>query len=800
MNYPLISEYIEAIKSAEDNFEELSYLRPVLGDDGLPLMTSGNFAVVFKMKDGQNGKFYAVKCFTKEQEGRAEAYREIGKELENVSSPYILSIRYLEKELFVDTDQTAETEFPVLLMEWVEGKTLDKYLRENLDDKYALEMLAYRFSQLAQWLIPQPFAHGDLKPDNILVREDGTLVLVDYDGMYVPAMKGQNARELGSPDFRHPLRTENDFNERIDDFPIISILLSLRALSLDPLLYEEFGAVDRLLFSICDYTNISESILYKSILSFNNEEIIKLNSLFILILGRINATNHVSLLDLNIPDIKRYTEVTEDDLAESWIDQYGVTYSKDGTKLLKGIISRKYKIREGTIYICDYAFNEWHLFRNKDDYANPFSYPKSIVEKERMIEIVMPDSVKILGEGAFEGCKALKTIRFSNALNTISDSAFEGCESLESISIPNSVTTIGKNVFAGCTKLREVVLSNNIKIIKDSSFSNCLQLNKIELPCKLLEIENSAFFACQSLSNIVFPSSLETLGNMVFQSCPQLNLFIPDTIKRIRGTLACKYTLSPTSPYLYKENNVLYNKDKTAIFSFECNYNYESGEFIGKYPKWAQWAWGKREEDEEDEYGQWWSSKRDVEVVDIIVPETIQYIEDYAFWNKPYIRSVVIPQTVTHIGTYAFNCCELLKRIHLPESLCFPDVVDSFDEDIEIIIPKGHDNSLSLYDYPTIRIDYEQFVLSNLEGILFSKEDVRRIINSQYIYNVLHYLDKTCAIEVFDQVIGSMNELLDTYSSKEDNNQKEICFLLKSQKNKLELIRDSITNDDEQFN
>lgn len=51
MNYPLISEYIEAIKSAEDNFEELSYLRPVLGDDGLPIMTGGNFAVVFKMKD-----------------------------------------------------------------------------------------------------------------------------------------------------------------------------------------------------------------------------------------------------------------------------------------------------------------------------------------------------------------------------------------------------------------------------------------------------------------------------------------------------------------------------------------------------------------------------------------------------------------------------------------------------------------------------------------------------------------------------------------------------------------------------
>ena len=108
MNYPLISEYIEAIKSAEDNFEELSYLRPVLDDDGLPVMTSGNFAVVFKMKDEQSGKYYAVKCFTKEQEGRAEAYCEITKELQNVKSQYLVSLHYLEKELFVDTDQTEE--------------------------------------------------------------------------------------------------------------------------------------------------------------------------------------------------------------------------------------------------------------------------------------------------------------------------------------------------------------------------------------------------------------------------------------------------------------------------------------------------------------------------------------------------------------------------------------------------------------------------------------------------------------------------------------------------------------------
>lgn len=247
MNYPLISEYIEAIKAAEDNFEELSYLRPVMDDNGLPVMTSGNFAVVFKMKDERDEKYYAVKCFTKEQEGREVAYHQITEELKNVSSPYLTSVRYWDKELFVDTDKTNETEFPVLLMDWVEGKTLDKYLRENLDDKFALEMLAYRFSQLAQWLIPQPFAHGDLKPDNILVREDGTLVLVDYDGMYVPAMKGQKARELGSPDFRHPQRTENTFDEHIDDFSLVSIMLSLKGISLKNGLFDDFCTSNHLI-------------------------------------------------------------------------------------------------------------------------------------------------------------------------------------------------------------------------------------------------------------------------------------------------------------------------------------------------------------------------------------------------------------------------------------------------------------------------------------------------------------------------------------------------------------------------
>ena len=281
MNYPSINEYKEAILFAEDNFEQLKNLCPVLDEEGNPVMTGGNFAEVFKMKDEQTGKLYAVKCFLREQEGRAEAYRMIAEELEYVSSTFLTPIKYLDKELFVDTNAGDEKEFPVLLMDWVEGETLDKYIRKHLDDQYELSLIAYQFSRLAMWLMPQPFAHGDLKPDNILVKGDGTLVLVDYDGMYVPAMKGQNARELGSPDFRHPGRTESDFDEHIDDFSLASILLSLKAVSLQPSLLEEYGASDRLLLSELDYRDISQCELLHDLFPSDDTDLNKIYSIFL---------------------------------------------------------------------------------------------------------------------------------------------------------------------------------------------------------------------------------------------------------------------------------------------------------------------------------------------------------------------------------------------------------------------------------------------------------------------------------------------------------------------------------------
>ncbi len=414
MQYPLISEYIEAIRSAEDNFDQYNALRPVLDDKGNPVMSSGNFGVVFKMRDEQTKRLYAVKCFTRDQEGRQANYRRIAEELEFVSSPYLVHFRFLEKELFVDTSQGDAEEYPVLVMDWVEGEPLDRYLRAHLQDTYALQLLAYRFCRMGAWLLSQPFAHGDLKPDNILVKADGSLVLVDYDGMFVPAMQGEQAGELGSPDFRHPLRTAADFNEHIDDFSIATIALSLKAIALQPSLYDQFAASDRLLFAASDYLDLGKSAVLPALCSLTtNTELSTLFSTFLMAHAK-NSLGMISFRLFILQEPKRpkvqvlRTDVTDEDKEQAIKDEYGVLYSPDGARLFKANRNlTNYEIKEGTTVICDGAFAGllcWSL-----------------------TSIHLPDSVTTIGDGTFSFCVDLTSIRFPNSVTTIGDGAFYGC-------------------------------------------------------------------------------------------------------------------------------------------------------------------------------------------------------------------------------------------------------------------------------------------------------------------------------------------------------------------------------------
>ena len=499
MQYPLISEYVRAIQDAQNNLDKLAHLSPVLDDHGEPYRSSGAFAVVFKMKDEQTGKCYALKCFTEEQEGRAEAYRKIADELEYVGSPYVVSVRYLEKELFVDCN-CDEEEFPVLLMDWIEGDTMETYIANNSSDSYAMSMLCYRFCKMAAWLRSQPFAHGDIKPDNIIVRSDGTLTLVDYDGMFVPAMKGQKSPTIGTKDFSHPLRSIDDFDETIDDFALATIALSLKAISLDSSLFNKFGASDRLLFSANDYLDLSKSQVLTALQGLLvDKDMGTLLSLFLLAYAK-KSLSMCSFRAFVVQKPKEEevwsTEVTEEDLANAVEDEFGVKYSWDWKRLLKASedLKGKYVIREGVRVIGDHAFSFCGSLKS----------------------ITIPNSVISIGDRAFEYCRSLKSITLPNSVTSIGESAFEDCESLESITIPNSVTSIGNYAFRYCRSLKNITLPNSVTSIGKSAFDGCESLESISIPNSVTSIGEGAFYGCDNLNTQIETEIKQRFGEKVF--------------------------------------------------------------------------------------------------------------------------------------------------------------------------------------------------------------------------------------------------------------------------------------------
>ena len=683
MQYPLMSEYVSAIRDASDNLDELAHLVPVLDDHGEPYRSSGAFAVVFKMKDEQTGKCYALKCFLEEQEGRAEAYRLIADELDCIDSSYVTSVKYLEKEIFVDSS-CEEDELPVLLMDWVEGETMETYIANNYQDEYAMGMLCYRFCKMAAWLRSQPFAHGDIKPDNIMVRPDGNLTLVDYDGMFVPAMKGQKSPTIGTKDFSHPLRTVDDFDETIDDFALTSIALSLKAISMNSTLLDTYGASDRLLFSENDYRNPASSKVISALQDLMcDKDFCTLYSLFMLALARKELSACSCRLFIGEKPIPSQTnedlstEITEDELKEAFIDERGVKYSKDGRKLLKvpGKLSLAYSVKEGTRIICDSAFFFCgSLFEivipssvtSIGDWAFSFcssliyiSIPKSVIylngnpfaewngkleclspnyiyeddilfnkDKSRIISFrnqniesyVIPSSVTSIGDRAFYGCSSLSEIVIPSSVTSIGDRAFYGCNSLSEIVIPSSVTSIGKGAFRGCNSLSEIVIPSSVTSIGDSAFSFCDSLSEIVIPSSVTSIGDRAFSGCRSLSELVIPSSVTSIGDRAFSRCSSLKyISIPKSVIGLNGNPFAEW------------NGKLECLSPNFVYEDDVLFNKDKSRII---------------------------SFRNQNIESYVIPSSVTSIGKGAFSYCDSLSEIVIPSSVTSIGDSAFYNCK----------------------------------------------------------------------------------------------------------------------------------------------
>ncbi len=412
MTYPLISEYKAAILAAEDNLATQTALRPVCDINGEPIMTSGNYAVVFKMEDTQTGRLYAVKCFLRDQERRESSYEKISRALSIYPKIYWTSFQYLDKELFVDSRSADETEFPIVLMDWIDGTDLGTFVEGHFRDSFAMARITYEFSKMAKWICGLPIAHGDVKPDNVIVSPDSSkLVLVDYDGMYVPEMEGEEPRELGSPNFRHPFRDSKIYDSYIDDFSFALICMSLRAITLDPLIYEEFGSPDHLLLNEADIIDSSAPIKTRLRDYLNDEYFRDFARLFDSAL-KYGDLRFISLSNFSIPEPNQGLAVCSRKVSADSIHDNG------------GVLS--------------------HF-------------------EDNSIEVLIEGHVKVIKSFAFNNCKTLEKVVFPNGLEEISADAFYHCASLKELVFRNLPRMVDKRAFHFCGNIQRIFIPEGTK-------------------------------------------------------------------------------------------------------------------------------------------------------------------------------------------------------------------------------------------------------------------------------------------------------------------------------------------------
>jgi hypothetical protein len=271
--WPDLTEYHEAVQHPQKAFADPGLRAVALELDrfGMPKPATGANAVVYKgTKPGGFFSFrktWAIRCFLRPISDHAERYEAISRHLHKVSLRYDVDFRFLKQGI-----QIGSRWFPIVKMQWAEGDLLHSYIEKQLPYPWLLATLRAKWVTLVRDLEAARVAHGDLQQGNILVR-GGSFQLVDYDGMWVPALKGRQATETGHRAYQHPERSEQDYGPEIDRFSALVIYLSLAALEEDATLWENFHTGDNLIFVREDFQQVGRSAIWQQLRRIRSPQI-----------------------------------------------------------------------------------------------------------------------------------------------------------------------------------------------------------------------------------------------------------------------------------------------------------------------------------------------------------------------------------------------------------------------------------------------------------------------------------------------------------------------------------------------
>ena len=222
--------------------------------------------------------------------------------------------------------------------------------------------------------------------------------------------------------------------------------------------------------------------------------------------------------------------------------------------------------------------------------------------------------VTSIDESAFYGCSGLASVTMPASVTSIGDYAFSDCSGLTNVTIPNRVTSISWHAFQNCSGLTSVTIPNSVTSIGGWAFYGCSGLTSVEIPNSVTSIGYSAFSGCSGLTSVTIGNSGTSIGSNAFYGCSGLtSVYITDIAK----WCGIEFGSSDANPLSYAHNLYL------------------NGELV----------------------------------TDLVIPDGVTSIRNYAFYKCTGLTSVTMPNSVTSIGEYAFYACDKLASITIPDSV-----------------------------------------------------------------------------------------------------------------------------------
>jgi serine/threonine protein kinase len=276
--YPVLgTSIVDAMKNPNISFKTNILIGgSIIRHGNRVIQYAGGFTTVFPFNT-KRGEKIVVRCWRADIGHAKERTQAIANYLTNLNSPYFVDFKYVDDALLINGIL-----YPIVTMDWVEGIEIADYIYKNKDEYEVIRALADNFLNMVKYLHQQNIAHGDLQHGNILVKSDGSLVLVDYDSMAVPALNNMKDVINGLPNYQHPNREKNEFlNSTLDYFSELVIYLSLLIFAEDDTNFSRIknnwdSGHQNLLFSREDFLSPNNSKIIKIGLNSKNGTISQL--------------------------------------------------------------------------------------------------------------------------------------------------------------------------------------------------------------------------------------------------------------------------------------------------------------------------------------------------------------------------------------------------------------------------------------------------------------------------------------------------------------------------------------------